>query len=68
MCIRDRRSRLKSRSPACAPSCAGACVAPGLLPPGGGRCAPPSWRALGFVRGEASARCFYTAELDVRCV
>eukprot|EP00969_Alexandrium_andersonii_P238534 10529637-Alexandrium_andersonii.AAC.1 len=46
------RSRQKSRSPACAPSCAGACVAPGLLPPGGRRCAPPFWRALGSSGGK----------------
>eukprot|EP00969_Alexandrium_andersonii_P280646 12407906-Alexandrium_andersonii.AAC.1 len=39
------RSHPKSRSPACAPSCARACVAPGLLPPGGRRCTPPSRRA-----------------------
>eukprot|EP00969_Alexandrium_andersonii_P157535 6962888-Alexandrium_andersonii.AAC.1 len=39
------------------------------------RAAPARWGPLytsvlesfGFVRGEASARCFYNAELDVRC-
>eukprot|EP00969_Alexandrium_andersonii_P268187 11851065-Alexandrium_andersonii.AAC.1 len=42
----------------------------------GARAAPARWGALrtfalervGFVRGKASACCFYNAELDVRCV
>eukprot|EP00969_Alexandrium_andersonii_P297159 13131640-Alexandrium_andersonii.AAC.1 len=42
----------------------------------GARAAPARWEALrtsiseslGFVRGKASACCFYNAELDVWCV
>eukprot|EP00969_Alexandrium_andersonii_P050421 2213830-Alexandrium_andersonii.AAC.1 len=42
----------------------------------GTRAAPARWEALcveildsfGFARGTASARCFYNAKLDARCV
>eukprot|EP00975_Prorocentrum_lima_P047230 9876604-Prorocentrum_lima.AAC.1 len=42
----------------------------------GTRAAPARWEALytsvlesfGFVRGKASACCFYNAKIDVRCV
>eukprot|EP00969_Alexandrium_andersonii_P134200 5936229-Alexandrium_andersonii.AAC.1 len=49
------RSLQRWRSQACVPSCAGASTAPGRLPPGGKRCAPPSWRASDSSAGRRAA-------------
>eukprot|EP00969_Alexandrium_andersonii_P078110 3444914-Alexandrium_andersonii.AAC.1 len=66
MCV--SRSLLRWHRPACAPTCAGACVAPGRHLPGGGALYTSVLERFGFVRGKASACCFYSAKIDVRRV